>query len=221
MTAEPTIARCGTCGTQYTARAWPWLESVGAVRDERRTCAVPGCCTPLERASVTALRLAAEGRDAANDTRDTHRRGVSETMPKPKKSPTKKTAAKAVEVDETPAIISIRLHTPADYAAFERAKARISAQAGGAYVSLSQAVLVLARRQAAREDAEERARVEAEARPTRDALVLRYLAARAAVEQTTVDGWQGTAADRAALVAAEEQALAALARDAGAPPPQA
>lgn len=140
-------------------------------------------------------------------------------MPKPKKSPTKKTAAK--DDDETPAIISIRLHTPADYAAFERAKARVSAQAGGAYVSLSQAVLVLARRQAAREDAEERARVEAEARPTRDALVLRYLTARAAVEQTTVDGWQGTAADRAALVAAEEQALAALARDAGAPPPQA
>lgn len=217
MTVEPTIARCGICGTQYTARAWPWLESVGAIRDERRQCAVPGCCAPVARASVTALRPTTESH-AANDRAPVIEGPKrSESPMKPKKSPAKKTAAKAVEVDETPAIISIRGHTPADYAAFERARARLSARVGGAFVSLSQAVLVLARLQAAREDAEERARVEAEARPARDALVLRFLAARAAVEQTTVDGWQGTAADRAALVAAEEQALAALARDAGAP----
>ncbi len=208
MTAS-LVARCATCGTCYDVRAWPWLETLGA---DRRVCAVPGCGAPVERANDTALRIAAEGRDAANDDRDTQRRGVSDPMPKPKKSPTKKPDA---PVDETPAILSIRGHTPDDYAAFERARTRLSARVGGAFVSLSQAVLVLARLQAAREDAEERARVEAEARPARDALVLRYLTARAAVEQTTVEGWQGTAADRAALVAAEERALGELARDAG------
>lgn len=71
------VARCGMCGTCYDVRAWPWLEPLDG---DRRTCAVPGCCAPVERAPTTALRLAAEGRDAANDTRDTHRRGVSETM---------------------------------------------------------------------------------------------------------------------------------------------
>ena len=157
------VARCGMCGTCYDVRAWPWLEPLD---DDRRTCAVPGCGAPVERAPTTALRLAAEGRDAANDTRDTHRRGVSETMQKtrkkdPRMTPEKAPKKPAREEAEAPAIISIRGVRPEDHAAFERGRARISAQAGGAFVSLSQAVLVLARRQAAREDAEEAARAAA------------------------------------------------------------
>jgi len=37
---ERVIARCPTCGTQYTARGWPWLEALG---NELRACAMPGC----------------------------------------------------------------------------------------------------------------------------------------------------------------------------------
>ncbi len=55
------------------------------------------------------------------------------------------------------------------------------------------------------------------AQPGRNELVRRLLDARRAVEETTREGWQGSVADRVALVAAEEEALAALARDAGLP----
>lgn len=208
---DPAVARCATCGTSYTVRSWYWLEPLDRAGD-RRACAVPGCGFPVERASTTALRLATEGRDAANDPPtmiDSPKR--SESPMKPKKTTAKKPAP------EAPAIISIRGVRPEDHAAFVRAQARISAQAGGAFVSLSQAVLVLARRQAAREDAEEAARAAAQRTPARDELVRRVIDARRAVEETTREGWAGSVADRAALVAAEEEALAALAQDAGLP----
>lgn len=133
----------------------------------------------------------------------------------PRMTPEKAPKKPAREEAEAPAIISIRGVRPEDHAAFVRAQGRISAQAGGAFVSLSQAVLVLARRQAAREDAEVAARAAAQRTPARDELVRRLLDARRAVEETTREGWLGTVADRAAAVAAEEEALAALARDAG------
>ncbi len=210
---EPTVARCATCGTQYAARAWPWLESVGAIRDERRQCAVPGCCAPVARASVTALRLATESH-AANDRAPVIEGPKRSESPMKQTNATKKPGRKAPAPppDDTPAMISIRGHKPEDYAAFERARARLSAQVGGAFVSLSQAVLVLARRQAEREDAEERAKAAALAGDPRDELIRNLVAARRKVEESTSDDWTGTVDDRMRLVQAEDDALAALAR---------
>lgn len=209
---EPAVARCWCCGTSYTSRAWPWLEALGG---ERRACAVPGCGQPVERAHVTALRLAAEGREAANDPptviEDPKR---SESPMKPKKTPARKPAPEP----EAPAIISLRGHTAEDHATFERARRRRSKMIGGGFVSLSQAVLALARTQAEREDAEERAQAEAARRGSRDELVRRLAAARAAAEESTRDGWKGTIADRAALIAAEDEAFAALVADVEARP---
>lgn len=209
---EPDVARCSTCGTRYTARAWPWLQALSRDGDVR-TCAVPGCAFPVERATATALRLAADERSGAAN----HAPTVIDTVPKRSESPMKpkKTAKKPAPEPEAPAILSIRGHTPDDYAAFERARARLSQKVGGAFVSLSQAVLVLARLQAAREDAEERAQAEAARAATRDELVHRLIEARRAVEASMREGWMGTNADRVALVAAQEEAFVALARDAG------
>lgn len=214
---EPDVARCSTCGTRYTARAWPWLEALGG---DRRACAVPGCGAPVGRAAATALRLAAEGRGGAANDAPT----VIDTAPKRSESPVKQAPKKvtkkaaAPQEPEAPAIISIRGHKPEDYAAFERARDRISAQAGGAFVSLSQAVLVLARTQAAREDAEERARAEAAKAATHAELLRRYVAARRAVEESTRDGWRGTAEERRALCDAEAAALGEVMLAAGVGP---
>lgn len=211
---EPAVARCWCCGTQYTTRSWPWLEALDRAGDTR-ACAVPGCGQPVERAHATALRLAAEGREAANDPptviEDPKR---SESPMKPKKTPARKPAPEP----EAPAIISLRGHTAEDHAAFERARLRRSKMIGGGFVSLSQAVLALARTQAEREDAEERAQAEAARRGSRDELVRRLAAARAAAEESTRDGWKGTIADRAALIAAEDEAFAALVADVEAKP---
>jgi hypothetical protein len=212
---EPTVARCATCGTQYTARGWYWLEPLDRGGD-RRTCAVPGCGFPVERARATALRLASEALSPANDpVIDEPMRSESE-MKQPhntaKKKPGRKPPPPPAATDDTPAMISIRGHSPADYAAFERARARISAKAGGAFISLSQAVLVLARTQAEREDAEERARAAALAGDPRDELIRNLVAARRKVEESTSDDWTGTVDDRMRLVQAEDDALAALAR---------
>lgn len=56
MVTEPFVARCACCGTSYTSRAWYWLEPIGAIGDDRRQCAVPGCCAALQRGPV-ALRI--------------------------------------------------------------------------------------------------------------------------------------------------------------------
>ncbi len=39
---DDTVARCAGCGSRYTTRAWPWLESLGG-DGERRVCPVVGC----------------------------------------------------------------------------------------------------------------------------------------------------------------------------------
>ena len=47
-----TVARCPTCGSYYSSRAWPWLEPVdhgGAAR----LCPVPGCATKIVRGGVS------------------------------------------------------------------------------------------------------------------------------------------------------------------------
>lgn len=164
---------------------------------------------------IAARRRTAEGREAANDPptviEDPKR---SESPMKPKKTPARKPAPEP----EAPAIISLRGHTAEDHAAFERARLRRSKMIGGGFVSLSQAVLALARTQAEREDAEERAQAEAARRGSRDELVRRLAAARAAAEESTRDGWKGTIADRAALIAAEDEAFAALVADVEAKP---
>ncbi len=215
---EPTVARCATCGTQYTARGWYWLEPLDRGGD-RRTCAVPGCGFPVERARATALRLASESR-AANDLApviDTVKRSESDmkqtnaAKKKPGRKPPAKTAAPPpAEGDEMPAMISIRNHDAEDYAAFERARRRREAQVGS-YVAMGAAVRHLARLQAGREDAEE-ARARAAAIDPRDELIRNLVAARRRVEESTADGWTGTVDDRMALVRAEDDALAALAR---------
>ena len=66
MSDEPVVSRCGCCGTQYTARAWPWLESLGGDGSWRR-CAVPGCWSTITRAPDAALRLATRGDAPANE----------------------------------------------------------------------------------------------------------------------------------------------------------
>lgn len=206
---EPDVARCSTCGTRYTARAWPWLEWRGSGGNVR-TCAVPGCGSLVERerASATALRLAAVGRGgAANDAPPVIDNALKRSESPVKQAPKKAAKKAAPQEPEAPAIISIRGHTAEDHAAFQRARSRISAKAGGAFVSLSQAVLVLARTQAAREDAEERARAEAAKAATHVELLRRYVAARRAVEASTADGWRGTAEERRALCDAEAAAL--------------
>lgn len=53
MSVEPVVSRCDCCGTQYTARAWPWLESLGG-DGSRRVCAVPGCGSTVDRRPVAA-----------------------------------------------------------------------------------------------------------------------------------------------------------------------
>lgn len=57
---EPVVARCRCCGTQYTARAWPWLEPVGRGVD-RRACPVPGCCTTVVRNVESVLFVDGSG----------------------------------------------------------------------------------------------------------------------------------------------------------------
>lgn len=49
---EPVVARCSICGTQYTARAWYWPEPADPPSPDRRSCAVPGCGSPLVRGNV-------------------------------------------------------------------------------------------------------------------------------------------------------------------------
>jgi hypothetical protein len=46
-----TVARCGTCGSRYSSRAWPWLEALDGTGD-RRACPVPGCGAMLARGNV-------------------------------------------------------------------------------------------------------------------------------------------------------------------------
>lgn len=46
-----TVARCGTCGSRYTSRAWPWLEALDGTGD-LRACPVPGCGAMLVRGNV-------------------------------------------------------------------------------------------------------------------------------------------------------------------------
>lgn len=45
---DDTVARCGGCGTRYTSRSWPWLESLGG-EGLRRVCAVAGCGAVVDR----------------------------------------------------------------------------------------------------------------------------------------------------------------------------
>jgi hypothetical protein len=65
---EPVVSRCFVCGTQYTARAWPWLESLGG-DGSRRVCAVPGCGFAITRIDQVglALHLASRPTPPAND----------------------------------------------------------------------------------------------------------------------------------------------------------
>ena len=61
---ERVIARCPTCGTQYTARGWPWLEALG---NELRACAMPGCGEAIARTSDVARALSGADAQPAND----------------------------------------------------------------------------------------------------------------------------------------------------------
>lgn len=51
---DDTVTICTTCGSRYTSRAWPWLESASAPCDplDRRVCPVPGCGDTLVRGNV-------------------------------------------------------------------------------------------------------------------------------------------------------------------------
>jgi len=61
---DDTVARCDICGSRYTSRAWPWLESLDRTGD-RRECPVPGCRAPITRGNVAR----GCGCVAANDSR--------------------------------------------------------------------------------------------------------------------------------------------------------
>lgn len=65
---EPVVSRCRVCGTQYTARAWPWLEPIDR-EGEHRVCAVPGCGFAITRVDQVglALHLASRPTAPAND----------------------------------------------------------------------------------------------------------------------------------------------------------
>lgn len=60
---EPVVSRCSICGTQYTARAWFWLEPLDD-KGTSRACAVPGCGFAVKRIDQVGMALRDSMRNA-------------------------------------------------------------------------------------------------------------------------------------------------------------